>query len=217
MVFVLMKKCLFVCLVCLFAGFAAFAQNADKPVVQFTGIIYNADSSKVIVPYVSITNLSNKNVAYIANYKGYFSFVVHERDTLRFTAVGFAPQDLIIPANLSTKSYTVQINMKPQVINLPAFRMFPWATTDEFKKDFLTMKLADDDLENARKNLSRSALAATNSTLPRDANEIQSAIGQGMHTRILNQHSLIPNPLLNPIAWGSLIKQIADGDKSRNN
>jgi hypothetical protein len=202
---------------CLLAGVAAFAQNADKPLVQFTGITYNADSTKIIVPYVTVTNISNKNSTYIANYKGYFSFVAHERDTLRFTAVGYASQDMVIPANVKSKSYTVQVFMKPQVINLPAFRMFPWATTDEFKKDFLTMKLADDDLENARKNLSRSALAATNSTLPRDANEIQSAIGQGMHTRILNQHSLIPNPLLNPIAWGSLIKQITEGDKSRNN
>jgi hypothetical protein len=95
--------------------------------------------------------------------------------------------------------------------------MFPWATTDEFKKDFLTMKLADDDLENARKNLSKGALAAANSTMARDADEIQSDIGRDMHNRVLNSHSLIPNPLLNPLAWGSLIKQIAAGDKSRNN
>lgn len=211
-----MKKCLLICLFCLFAGVAAFAQSADKPLVQFTGITYNADSSKVIVPYVTITNLSNKNSVYIANYKGYFSFVAHEQDTLRFTAVGFAQQEVVIPSNLN-KSYTLQIYMKPQVISLPAFHMFPWATTDEFKKDFLTMKLADDDLENARKNLSRSSLAAANSTLPRDAGEIQSAIGQDMHNRVLNSHSLIPNPLLNPLAWGSLIKSISAGDKSRNN
>jgi hypothetical protein len=211
-----MKKCLLIWIFCLFAAIAAHAQVADRPLVQFTGITYNADSAKVIVPYVSITNISNKNSVFIANYKGYFSFVAHEQDTLRFTAVGFAPKELVIPANVTNKSYTVQVGMKPQVINLPAFHMFPWATTDEFKKDFLTMKLADDDLENARKNLSRSSLAALGSTLPRDANEIQSAVAQDMHNRIQNSHSLIPNPLLNPIAWGTLIKQITDGDKSRN-
>ncbi|MFD1256808.1 hypothetical protein ACFQ3S_08360 [Mucilaginibacter terrae] len=211
-----MNKCLLIILLSLFAGITAFAQNADKPLVQFTGITYNADSTKFIVPYVTVTNLSNKNTVYIANYKGYFSFVTHEQDTLRFTAVGFAAQDVVIPAN-SNKSYTVQILMKPQVITLPAFHMFPWATTDEFKRDFLTMKLADDDLENARKNLSKGLTNVSYTSLPRDANEIQSAIGQDMHNRILNSHSLIPNPLLNPIAWGSLIKSIADGDKSRNN
>jgi len=212
-----MKKCLFIFIGCLFAAVTAFAQKADKPLVQFSGITYNADSAKVIVPYVTVTNLSNHNSVYVASYRGYFSFVAHEQDTLRFTSIGFAVQDVVIPAKVTNKSYTLQIYMKPQAIQLPAFHMFPWATTDEFKKDFLTMKLADDDLENARKNLSKGALAATYSSLPRDANEIQSAIGQDMHNRVLNSHSLIPNPLLNTLAWGTLIKQIADGDKSRNN
>jgi hypothetical protein len=212
-----MNKCLLILIGCLFAGFAAFAQSADKSIVQFTGITYNADSSKVIVPYVTITNVTNRNTVYIANYKGYFSFVAHEQDTLRFTAVGFAAQDIVIPANVYSKSYTVQIQMKPQVITLPAFRMFPWATTDEFKKDFLTMKVADDDLENARKNLSKGTTSVSYSSMARDADEIQSDIGRDMHNRVLNSHSLIPNPLLNPLAWGSLIKQIAAGDKSRGN
>lgn len=200
----------------LFTAVAAFAQQQEKPLLQFSGITINADSNKVIVPYVSIVDASSKKTINISNYKGYFSFVAHQQDTLLFTAVGFAPQQIVIPANIG-KSYTIQIKMQPQVINLPAFHVFPWATTDEFRKDFVTMKLADDDLENARKNLSKSSLAAANSTLPRDASEIQSAIGQDMHTRILNQHSLIPNPLLNPLAWGSLIKQITAGDKSRSN
>lgn len=105
--------------------------------------------------------------------------------------------------------------MQPQIINLPAFRVFPWATTDEFRKDFLTMKVADDDLEIARKNLSKGSIAEMAKTLPRDANEIQSAYAQNQHINILNSHSLTPNPLLNPIAWGTLIKQITAGDKSR--
>jgi hypothetical protein len=213
-----MKKCLLILTVSLLTAFTALAQQrADRQLVQFTGITFNADSDRVAVPYVTITNLSNKNSVFVANYKGYFSFVVHEQDTLRFTAVGFAPQELVIPANLEKKSHTVQVFMKSQVINLPAFHMFPWATTDEFKKDFLTMKVADDDLENARKNLSRGSMAAAMATLPRDANEIQSAVGRDMHNRVVNSHSLIPNPLLNPLAWGTLIKQITEGGKSRSN
>ncbi|WP_295767572.1 hypothetical protein [uncultured Mucilaginibacter sp.] len=212
-----MRKCLLVMVMSLLSAVAAFAQKADKPLVQFTGITYNADSSKIIVPYVTVTNLSNKNSVVIANYKGYFSFVTHENDTLQFTAVGYAPLEMVIPANRESKSYTVKVMMKPEIIALPAFHMLPWATTDEFRKDFLTMKLADDDLELARKNLNKTPLTGVSySAMPRDANEIQSAVAQDMHQRILNSHSLIPNPLLNPIAWGSLIKSITAGDKSRN-
>ena len=209
-----MKRLIFTLLM-FFTAVAAFAQQADKPLVQFSGVVHNADSVNVILPYVTITNLSRGGQASIANYKGYFSFVAHEQDTLKFTCVGFGAQTVVIPAN-GNKSFTLQVYLKPQVINLPTFHVFPWATTDEFRKDFLTMKLADDDLEIARKNLSKGSIAEMSKTLARDAHEIQSAFAQQEHINILNQHSLMPNPLLNPIAWGTLIKQITAGDKSRS-
>ncbi|QQL49386.1 hypothetical protein [Mucilaginibacter ginkgonis] len=211
-----MKRLSGIFILLMFFCLAVKAQSTERPLVQFSGLVVNADSSKVIVPYVNITNASYHNQLNMANYKGYFSFVAHEQDTIRFTSIGYEPVTVIIPANANSKSFTKQIAMIPQIIHLPVVRVFPWATTDEFRKDFLTLKIADDDLENARKNLSRSALAAAMSTLPRDAQEIQSFNAQQMHMSIVNQHSLQPNPLLNPIAWGTLIKQIADGDKSRN-
>jgi hypothetical protein len=202
----------------LFTTIGAFAQNHDeRPIVQFTGIVHNADSTNVIVPYVTITNTSVRNTVNLSNYKGYFSFVAHEQDTLRFTCVGYGQVMVVIPANVPNKSYTLQVSLKPQIINLPTFHVFPWATTDEFKKDFLAIKLADDDLEIARKNVSRTSLVALSNVLPRDAQEIQSANAQGMHTSILNSHSLTPNPLLNPLAWGSLIKQITESDNKSSN
>ncbi|AMR30865.1 hypothetical protein A0256_05230 [Mucilaginibacter sp. PAMC 26640] len=197
----------------LLVSFSAFAQK-EKPLVQFTGVIYNADSASIVVPYVSITNKSYHNAVTVANYNGYFSFVVHEQDTVSFTAVGYSPVTVVIPSNLN-KSYTTQIKIKPAITNLPVFRVFPWATTDEFRRDFVTAKLADDDLEIARKNVSKATLAALNTSLPRDGQEIQSANAQQMHTNIVNSHS-ITNPLLNPLAWGSLIKSITDGEKKAN-
>src|SRR6185312_8000313 len=192
----------------------AFAQQKEKDLVQFSGIVHNADSTKAIVPYVTITNSTFHHQVFVANYNGYFSFVAHEQDTLIFTSIGFAPQSIVIPANLAAKSYTVQVLLKPQIINLPTFRVFPWATTDEFRKDFLTMKIADDDLEIARKNIEHISVASLANTLPRDGEEIQSAWGQNEHFNQVNAHSTV-NPLLNPIAWGTFINQIAAGDKSR--
>lgn len=206
-------KYLLALLLLFFSAATVFAQQ-EKPLVQFSGIVHNSDSSNVVIPYVTITNLSANKQTFIANYKGYFSFVAHEQDTLRFTCVGFSPVIVVIPEN-ANKSYTHNVAMKSQVTNLPTFRVFPWATTDEFRRDFITMKLADDDLEVARKNLSKGSIAEMAKTLPRDAHEIQSAYAQGEHINILNQHSLMPNPLLNPIAWGTLIKSISEGDKSR--
>ena len=194
----------------------AFAQQ-EKPLVQFTGIVHNADSAKFVVPYVNITNARTRKTITASNYEGYFSFVAHEQDTLIFTCVGYATTRVVIPQNIKNKSYTIPVMIKPMIINLPTFHVFPWATTDEFKKDFLALKVADDDLEIAKKNVSRSALTALISTLPRDGQEIQDGLYQGLNTSIQNSHSITPNPLLNPLAWGSFINQITQGDKARQN
>jgi len=208
-------KNLIVTFVCLLMAAAAFAQQPGKPLVQFTGVVHNVDTLDAVIPYATITNITqNKQVA-AANYKGYFSFVAHEEDSLRFTCIGFIPKTIVIPKGVN-KSYTLQVAMKAAVTNLPTVRVFPWATSDEFRKDFLALKVADDDLEIARKNLNKGSLAEMAKTLPRDANEIQSTFAQQEHLNILNSHSLMPNPLLNPIAWGSLIKEISEGDKSRS-
>jgi hypothetical protein len=196
----------------IFFAAAAFAQKDDRPLIQFSGLVHNADSTRVIVPYVSIVNLSNKGLVSVSRYNGYFSFVVHEHDTLRFSSVGYASTIVVVPESVPSRSYILQVLLKPQIINLPVFHVFPWATTEEFTKEFLSMKLADDDLSIAEKNLSRSSIEALRRSLPRDGYETYSF--QDFHNDQLNSHSTV-NPLLNPFNWGSLIKQISDGDKAR--
>jgi len=66
-------------------------------------------------------------------------------------------------------------------------------------KDFIAAKIADDDLEIARKNISRASIVAMTNTLPRDAQEIQAGNAQSFHNDIVNSHSRT-NPLLNPLA-----------------
>lgn len=208
-----MKRLIFI-LITIIATSTAFAQQKnDGELVQFTGIVLSADSSTVI-PYATITNVSNKNQINLSNYKGYFSFVAHERDTLRFTSIGYSSTVVIIPSNVKDHSYTLQVKLNGKSINLPVVHVFPWATTDEFKKDFMTMKIADDDLEIARKNLSGKSIASLGRTLPRDGKENYSAWAQGENQNIMNQHSYT-NPLFNPFAWGAFIKEITAGNKSR--
>ncbi|MEO6522687.1 MAG: carboxypeptidase-like regulatory domain-containing protein [Mucilaginibacter sp.] len=207
-----MKRLIFILLTIITAS-SAFAQQNSDDLVQFSGVVLSADSSTVI-PYATITNVSNKNQVNLSNYKGYFSFVAHERDTLRFTSIGYSSTVVIIPSNVKDHSYTLQVKLNGKSINLPVVHVFPWATTDEFKKDFMTMKIADDDLEIARKNLSGKSIASLGRTLPRDSKEIQNAWSQGETQNLMNQHSYT-NPLFNPFAWGAFIKEITAGNKSR--
>lgn len=195
-----------------------FAQTTQKKLVQFSGVILNLDSNTV-VPYVTITKGAAGKESFEANYKGYFSLVANEGDTLIFSAVGYRREALVIPSNIPDNSYTVMVKMKQEQISLPIVRVFPWASIDEFNKEFMTMEFADDDLQIAKRNVNRGDLLAMAKTLPRDGKEIQSLNFQNNHIELTNKNmnQRMANPLLNPFAWGSLIQQIMQGDKSRNN
>lgn len=203
-------------LIFLLSATAAFSQNSQKKLVQFSGVIMNRDSNTV-VPYVTVTNVTGRDQSFLANYKGYFSFVANEGDTLLFTAIGYKKEGIVIPSNISDNKYTILMKLQQDIINLPGVRVYPWASTDEFKKEFMTMKFADDDLEIAKKNVSRESLSAMIASLPRDGSEMQSYNFQNNHNRLVNKNinQRLANPLLNPFAWGALIQQIVNGDKSR--
>lgn len=193
----------------------AFAQKApvSQRILQFSGIITDLDSNRV-VPYVTITNTTTKEQR-AANYQGYFSFVAHPGDTIVYSAVGFGKTQVVIPATITEDKYTEMVKMKAEIVYLPTVNIYPWATAEEFTKDFLSMKVADDDLEIAKKNLSSRSLMGMAQNLSRDAGEISSINWRMNHDRSLNKNMVQTNPLLNPFAWGKLTQQILNGDKSR--
>ena len=190
-----------------------FAQDS-KPLVQFSGVIYDVDSNSV-VPYVTIKNVSENGKAYSANYKGYFSIIVHEGDSIIFSSIGYKKLTLSIPTKLKERKFTALIKIKADNIELPMVTVFPWASVDEFKKEFLTMKFADDDLEIAMKNLSKKSLRELSANLAYDGRENNLRSFNNNHIGLSNKNMVQTNPLLNPLAWAALIQQITDGDKTR--
>jgi hypothetical protein len=206
-----LKKLIFI--LSLFVYFSAFAQE-EKPLVQFSGVIYDVDSNTV-VPYVSITNVSNKNSAFAANYKGYFSFVVQEGDSIVFSSIGYKKFEIVVPTNLKDRKFTAIIKMKTDNISLPMVRVFPWASVEEFKKEFLSMKFADDDYEIAMKNLSKKSLRELSATLPRDGIENNAMSFGNLHRSLGNKNMVQTNPLLNPFAWAAFIKELT-GKKDKD-
>ncbi|WP_316845289.1 hypothetical protein [Pedobacter psychrodurus] len=211
-----MRYC--IALICLIFSVTAFSQQrpAQDKLIQFSGIITDIDSSNVI-PYVTITNLSTKSKRVGADYRGYFTFIVNPGDTILFTAIGYKKFSTVIPESTPDSKYTIMVKLKSNVIDLPSVRVFPWATTEEFTREFLSMKLADDDMAIAKKNLSRASIDGLIQTLPRDGQEIGSQNYRYNFDRMINKNMVQTNPLLNPFAWGKLMQQIFDGDKSRTN
>lgn len=210
-----MKYCFTIVLVLFVSMVFAQSQTKSKKLIQFSGIVTDVDSNAV-VPYVTITNLSKNNEKYAANYKGYFSFIAHPTDTLLFSAVGFASTSLVLPEKINEHNFTAMVKLKPEIVYLRTVRINPWATLEEFNKDFLTMKVADDDMAIAQKNLSRTSINGMKLTLPRDGQEISNSNYRYNFDRMVNTNMRQTNPFLNPFAWGKLIQMISAGDKSRN-
>lgn len=191
------------------------AQEKERKIVQFTGIITDIDSQRP-VPYVSIMNISYQKQFFTANHQGFFSFVAHEGDTIQLSSIGYRNAQVIIPKTSEDK-YTALIKMTPDVVSLPAVHLLPWASVEEFNIAFMNLNVASDDLMLAKENLSRQSLLQMSRTVPMNADEMQSFNSNQSHINLTNKNinQRANNPLLNPFAWGQFINQIRQGNESR--
>lgn len=196
-------------------GASVFAQyNKSNKLVQVSGIVTDVDSNAV-VPYVTITNISEKGQKHAANYQGYYSLIARPGDTLVYSAIGFSSKTLVLPEQINDNKYTAMVCLKSEIIYLPALRVNPWATVEEFNKDFLTLKIADDDMALAQKNLSRQTVLNLAVTLPRSSEEIISSNFRYNFDRMVNVNMRQTYPFLNPFVWGKLIQTILAGTKDK--
>ncbi|MFE2860263.1 hypothetical protein [Sphingobacterium multivorum] len=203
----------------LFAVFILFCSAAlqaqERKIIQYSGIVTTVGSG-LPVGYATATNLSFRNEAFAANNEGYFSFVAHVGDTIRFTSVGFDPLIITIPEVPGDK-YTANIIMQNLVTELPMVTPYPWASIEEFNIAFMNLDVSEDNIVRVRRSLSYESLSAMAAVIPRDGNEMRSINNaqsfNTMNNKVINQR--YANPLLNPFAWGSLIQQITKGSQSR--
>jgi hypothetical protein len=203
----------------LFAVFVLFCSSSlqaqERKIIQYSGIVTTVGSG-LSVGYATVTNLSFRNEAFAANNEGYFSFVAHVGDTIRFSSVGFDPLVVVIPEVPGDK-YTANIVMQNLVTELPMVTPYPWASIEEFNLAFMNLDVSEDNIVRVRRSLSYESLSAMAAVIPRDGNEMRSINNaqsfNTMNNKVINQR--YANPLLNPFAWGSLIQQITKGSQSR--
>jgi hypothetical protein len=202
-----MKKWLFLLLLLPVLG---SAQTKDTSLIQFSGVFLDADSLTP-VPYVSIVVINSQRGTN-TDYRGAFSFVAHAGDTVRFTCIGYKPFQCIIPDTLSTKRYTIIQLFSRDTIELPEAVIFPWPSKDEFREAFLTLRIPDDDLERARKNLEREAERDDIYDSP-NWGSINYKISNQMYTeRLYYAGQAPPISIFNPFAWAQFFKALKDGD-----
>lgn len=197
----------------IFLGYFSYSQ--ERKILQFSGIVQTV-SSGLPVGYTTITNESFRNEAYMANNEGFFSFVAHVGDTIRFTSVGYETYKYVIP-NVVGDRLSTAIVMTNLIIELPMVTPYPWASIEEFNIAFMNLEVNSDNVIRAKRNMSKESIDAMAAVMPRTADEMHNynvnENHRGMSNKVINQR--YANPLLNPFAWGSLIQQISNGQKRK--
>jgi hypothetical protein len=181
----------------------------EYDLVQFSGITITADSLNP-VPYTKILDVASHRGT-TSDVNGYFSFVAHKTDTVVFTALGFKPASFIIPDTITQQRYSLIQLMTADTLTLAAAIIFPWPTLEEFKRAFVEIKIPDDDLEIARKNLMAADIRMMAENYPMDASMNYRNYIDNQTSKLYYYGQQQPFNIFNPFAWGQFIKAWKDG------
>lgn len=216
-IFVRMKKFLLLVLITTVACFksqAQFEQLKDS-VVQLYGVVMTADSLRGI-PAVSVV-IKGQSRGTITNDQGVFSIVVLKGDRVEFTSVGYKAKLIEIPKNLEGNQYSVIQLMVTDTVYLPATIIKPRPTREQFERDFVNTKVADDAIEIARKNNDEAKRRALIASLPADGREAANFALRKNSQRYYYAGQAPPIGLLNPVAWADFIQAWKRGDFKNKN
>lgn len=189
------------------------AQSQNHNLVQFSGVVVTGDSLQPI-PYSSIV-VRGSFRGTISDYGGFFSFVAQMGDTIDFSAVGFKKSSFVIPDTLNTDRYSLIKIMSSDTVLLKEAVIYPWPTKEQFRQAFLSLRVPDDDLERAKRNMALEEMRELMVSLPMDGSGNYKAM---MVERLNKTYMAGQYPginLLNPIAWAQFIQAWQRGDFKR--
>lgn len=194
-----------------FFTFSQQVQEVDDntTLVQFSGMTITADSLNP-VPYTKIIDICSHRGT-TSDVNGYFSFVAHKKDTVVFTALGFKPASFIIPDTITKQRYSLIQLMTADTLTLSAAFIFPWPTLEDFKRAFVELKIPDDDLEIARKNLLAADIRMMAENYPMDANMNYRNYIDNQTSKLYYVGQQQPFSIFNVFAWAKFIKAWKEG------
>jgi len=190
----------------------SYTQNrtGNERLVQFSGVIISSDSLTPI-PFATVIIVGTHRGT-VSDYYGFFSFVARERDTIEFSSLGYKKAYFVIPDTLFENKYSIIQMMERDTILLKEAIVYPWPSREQFREAFLTLKVPDDDLERAKKNLAIEELRERARNMPNDGSMSFRHTMRQEYTRLYSAGQLPMNNLLNPLAWASFIKAWKNGD-----
>jgi hypothetical protein len=183
-----------------------FAQ--EKDLIQVIGRL--TDEFRQPLPYAHILILNNFRGTLTDHY-GRFSLVVQEKDSVMFASLGYKRKTFIIPDTLSEPYLTLDMILDRDTLMIAEIIIYPWKTYEEFKEAFINLKLPEDDMERARKNI---ALLKTQIIMDEnpDARENFQYVLNQQYKQTFQQGTYPTYQIFNAYAWAEFFKALKRGD-----
>jgi len=176
--------------------------------VQFSGVVVTDSLSPV--PFTNIL-VKHTYRGTMSDVYGYFSFVAQEGDTILFSAVGFQRSQYVIPDSLREQKYSMIHVLNRDTVQLRELAVYPWPSRDQFREAFLNLRLPDDDLQLAMRNLSPAEMMQRMENLPPDAYQSFQYAMAADNTKLYYSGGTPVINLFNPIAWAQFIQAWQNG------
>lgn len=197
-------------------GVVNFSYGQDRPrkVIQFSGLVVTGDSLAP-VPYTTVW-VKNTRRGTITDFYGFFSIAVYERDTLRFSSVGFKDVSYVVPDTLSQSRYSAIQIMSQDTIYLTETVIYPWPTREQFRHAFIHTEIPDDDYDRAMRNLARAEMKERFQNFPMDGGMNYRYAMQQQANRLYYAGQAPPMRIFDPFAWGEFFKAWREGKFRRS-
>jgi hypothetical protein len=196
------------------AAFGAKAQTEKTP-VQLHGVIVSNDSLIQLLPNVQILVKSRGQMS-VSDRDGFFSLVVMPGDTVLFQHIGFKLTRFWVPDSLEGESFLARIVLEWDTEVLDPVIVYPWPSKENFKEEFLAMRIETTELDIAQRNLAIDELKARAQAMGYDAKEMSNYLISMQNQQLYNQGryyggsgaSAILGALTNPFAWTELFQSL---------
>lgn len=198
--------------VLLFAFFSGDvnAQNQkDRPLIQFSGVVVSSDSIQPI-PFANVIIRQSRRGTMTDLY-GFFSFVAMKGDTIDFQYIGYKHASFVIPDTLNENRYSMIQVLIRDTVQLKEMVIYPWPSREDFKQAFLELRLPDDDMKRAMRNIQMAQMSEIADQVPYDGSINFKFTNQQRQTQLYTAGQFPSISLLNPLAWAAFIQSWKDG------
>ena len=197
----------------LFAQKQQISAIDSSRLVQLSGVVVS-EEELTPMPYTTVYDKTQRR-GVIADYYGFFSFVVYPGDTLLFSSFSYKTSTFIVPDTLKERRYSIIHILQKDTLNLPEITVYPWPSREDFARAFVEMKPYEDAIRRAQRELSGENLAFVAARLENDASLAYGYASNQRYTKLYTNGQLPVNNLLNPYSWAKLIQDWKEGKLTR--